>query len=595
MKTKTHSTKLICTIVALLLLIGNAHQIFAQASSDGDSERSGTFAVVRAQGADLLDDANGTTRGSILVGALVIATARSNADDLLFVQSEGDGSGWVAASALLIANSADLPQKTPSFRASGSSDAGTASASAAPDGISTMTANNGASTVSANNVGPNNASQNNASPNDVMGKVNLQNNNLNLRAGPGTNYPVVNSAAPDSGWYILGQNSDGSWVQISAMSANGPSGTFWASASYLSISGALQRVATISEVAPPPVQSQPVQSQPPAPAVASPPAANNAGVFGLTGTVALQDRNGGTIHVYRFATGELTAITQGIDPAISPDGSQIAFTRDGAHGGLFLINADGSNERRIFGEGSFLRSAKWSPDGTKIIFSRANGFDSCRVLNGSVCQPDERIIDSLPPEIQQGVNVERLLQDENVNSEYFYSLARVATDGGDYRDIPGMLKAQAPDWAEGGIVYQSEVGIQVTADRGDARSQVIAFDPNRRYFHDPDWQPNGGRIVFQRKLGGHWQIFTVNSDGAGLNSLTRPLTALVDELPSNASPAWSPDGQHIIYVSNRNSIESAGAWHFWVMDADGGGQRRLPIDVPIEYSYSSEQMVSWGR
>jgi hypothetical protein len=31
------------------------------------------------------------------------------------------------------------------------------------------------------------------------------------------------------------------------------------------------------------------------------------------------------------------------------------------------------------------------------------------------------------------------------------------------------------------------------------------------------------------------------------------------------------------------------------MDADGGNKRPLPIDVPIEYAFSHEQMVGWGR
>jgi len=123
---------------------------------------------------------------------------------------------------------------------------------------------------------------------------------------------------------------------------------------------------------------------------------------------------------------------------------------------------------------------------------------------------------------------------------------------------------------------------------------LVANDALLGYFHDPAWQPGGGRIVFHRKQGSHWQIYIVNPDGSGLAALTRPVTALVDELPSNVSPTWSPDGQHILYLSNRNSIESAGAWHFWVMNADGSEQRMLPIDVVLDYTFSSEQMVSWG-
>nr|HMN27313.1 hypothetical protein [Caldilineaceae bacterium] len=67
-----------------------------------------------------------------------------------------------------------------------------------------------------------------------------------------------------------------------------------------------------------------------------------------------------------------------------------------------------------------------------------------------------------------------------------------------------------------------------------------------------------------------------------------------DQLPSNVAPAWSPDGQHIVFLSNREANHEAGNWRLWVMDADGSNQRPLPIDVPITYNYGLEQMVSWG-
>ena len=40
-----------------------------------------------------------------------------------------------------------------------------------------------------------------------------------------------------------------------------------------------------------------------------------------------------------------------------------------------------------------------------------------------------------------------------------------------------------------------------------------------------------------------------------------------------------PDGQHIVFLSNRT-----GQWKCWVMNPDGSGQRQLPVDVSIEYN-----------
>jgi hypothetical protein len=30
------------------------------------------------------------------------------------------------------------------------------------------------------------------------------------------------------------------------------------------------------------------------------------------------------------------------------------------------------------------------------------------------------------------------------------------------------------------------------------------------------------------------------------------------------------------------------------MDADGGNQRPLPVEITIEYGFAQEQIVSWG-
>ena len=63
------------------------------------------------------------------------------------------------------------------------------------------------------------------------------------------------------------------------------------------------------------------------------------------------------------------------DPQISPDGSQIVYRRNGMDimkdrkmGSLWIINADGSNHRKLTSEDKSERSPRWSPDGQKIAY-----------------------------------------------------------------------------------------------------------------------------------------------------------------------------------------------------------------------------------
>jgi Tol biopolymer transport system component len=69
------------------------------------------------------------------------------------------------------------------------------------------------------------------------------------------------------------------------------------------------------------------------------------------------------------------------DPAYSPDGAQISFDpdvgpREPRVHGLFVAGADGSNAHRLTtglatGQ-AFDTESQWSPDGTRIVFTRAS-------------------------------------------------------------------------------------------------------------------------------------------------------------------------------------------------------------------------------
>jgi len=290
----------------------------------------------------------------------------------------------------------------------------------------------------------------------------------------------------------------------------------------------------------------------------------------LTGKLVFQTSSGGPIMVYELKTGKSRQLTTGLDPAISPDGQTVAFIRDdGGDSGLYLIGVDGGAEHRIFAENK-LRTPAWSPDGARIAFSRVAGQGKCRDVGHGVCLPDAPWLGQFP-------------------LRYFdlRSLSRVDAAGGNFRDIPAEKAAFAPDWGTAGIVYQSKDGIQVTDDGPDAMTRPLL--DNFRY-SDPAWRPDGKALLFVSMEKDHREIFRANADGSGVTPLTHPPGALLTQAVQHVAPAWSPDGKHILFLSNL-----AGDWAFTVMDADGRNQRKLAIDIPITYRYQGEQVVSWGK
>ncbi|WP_326814957.1 cell wall-binding repeat-containing protein [Streptomyces sp. NBC_01763] len=96
--------------------------------------------------------------------------------------------------------------------------------------------------------------------------------------------------------------------------------------------------------------------------------------FVRTGDTCSPPTASSAVWVYDDTTGGFTELTDnGDDPAISPDGTQVAFVReaDGLRR-VFVINVDGTGERQLtFTDGA--ETPAWSPSGTRIAVN--NGTD----------------------------------------------------------------------------------------------------------------------------------------------------------------------------------------------------------------------------
>lgn len=551
-------------------------------------------AVVAIGGVTLWDGTSGLLMGQAPQGALFTATARSSDGEWLYGTLEDGSNGWARIDQLIVFDAQRLRAEdvvimpiTP-----------TPAMADAPAGAGQAQMSDAAGGESADDSGDEMVLRPTPVPGDAaVGRVNLAEGRLNLRAGPGSDYAIIAKGMPGEHFNVVGRNAARQWLQLIVPDVTG--GIAWAAAEYITLDGRVDDLPVSSDTSNAPLyqdgdnttkggQAKPTPQQPEsqgykapadAPVVHAPQAATSS-VTGLSGKLAIQTTWGGDIYIYDLVTGELRLLTGGFDPAISPDGRTVAFTRIGGEHGLYLIDIDGTNERKIFSERARFLAPKWSPDGQYIVFERGD-----ELLNCTRTPLDD-------PDPAGACLVDR----EPENSEEIQEkLARVDVNGENYQDIPVLPRAHAPDWNSAGIVYHSPAGIQKTKDNPSAQTELVFFNIRKQYELDPDWQPNGGRIIFQRRENDHWEIYSVAPDGSNLTALTFPTFTLVEKLPSNVAPAWSPDGQHIVYLSNRQPNQSAGEWRVWVMDANGSNQRPLDIDLSFTYTFVAEQMLDWGR
>jgi dipeptidyl aminopeptidase/acylaminoacyl peptidase len=291
---------------------------------------------------------------------------------------------------------------------------------------------------------------------------------------------------------------------------------------------------------------------------------------GLTGRLAFQVSSGGDIYTINADGSGLRRLTDGLDPAWSPDGAQIAFSRWRSPWGIYLIQPDGSGEQRAV-DGDLLKEPAWSSDGSRMAFSVNYGPGGGG--GGEVCFFGYCFT---PPPISVG------------------QIWIANLDSGQFLSLPLNDKApHSPAWdpARDRIVY--------AGDRGLAWIELGEGMPTGRFPEEgssawdgsPSFSPDGSRIAFMGRVHNRWEIFVMNAEGSGRARLTQAAPDL-DQPPNNVAPTWSPDGKNIAFLSNRD-----GVWRIYVMNADGTGQRPMFGDqldrLGIRYEWASERVISW--
>jgi Tol biopolymer transport system component len=104
----------------------------------------------------------------------------------------------------------------------------------------------------------------------------------------------------------------------------------------------------------------------------------------------------------------------------------------------------------------------------------------------------------------------------------------------------------------------------VAADGSDA---VKVTDPGANW--NGRWNSDGSKMVYSGDqfndvsghtvYAGHTELYTAAADGSGVRQLT-------DDRADDSQPAWSPDGERLVFTSNRGDSR-----HLWIVNADGSG------------------------
>ena len=138
----------------------------------------------------------------------------------------------------------------------------------------------------------------------------------------------------------------------------------------------------------------------------------------------------------------------------------------------------------------------------------------------------------------------------------------------------GAAHATPTAAANGRVAFTSVTGIGVmNADGGGNWGIDFVVGDN-----SPAWSPDGTRVAFVTSRDGDYDVYTAAPDGSDLRNVTRSYAY-------DSEPAWSPDGKKIAFISFR--AEGTG---IYVMNADGTDQHLLARDIgyPSSPSWSPD-------
>lgn len=270
----------------------------------------------------------------------------------------------------------------------------------------------------------------------------------------------------------------------------------------------------------------------------------------------------------------MSALVDDSDPAWSPDGHRIAFTRadeqEPNQFAIWVAAADGTGAVQLTDPprdpdtGSWHDfEPSWSPDGSELVFTRTQ-FSS---------------------------------EGEDVPAE----LRIVPSTGGTARLLTAKegVRASHPDWSPAGdvIAYRHEVNGEfgdiasihtVPATGGDGTAMTPLVDNAQDA--QPAWSPDGTRIAYIADWGFEYPSaprprLVVRDITAGTeNVLVRSVPATEGVLETSPDdPDWSPDGQQIAYTWASEWVVS----DIRAVPAAGG----TPVDVAA--GPTAERQPSW--
>ncbi len=281
--------------------------------------------------------------------------------------------------------------------------------------------------------------------------------------------------------------------------------------------------------------------------------AGSATVPGGNGLIVFSSNRDGNEEIYKITptgTNPVRLTNNAVpdfDPAVSPDGTKVAFTRTVAasNNEIFTMNIDGTGLTQLTTTGAGAtgddRDPAWSPSGASIAFRSSRDGDneiwSMTAAGGSLTNLTNTGLndsDFNPDWSPDGTKI--AFQRFNTNNEVFV----MNSNGSGQNNLSNNAANDGrPSWSPDNtqIAFDSnrdgDAEIFSMTAAGGSQTQLTT---NTATDQNPSWSPNGAAIAFNTNLGAgaDQEIHRIPSGGGAT-------TALTNNTATDINPSWQTD------------------------------------------------------
>jgi Tol biopolymer transport system component len=267
-------------------------------------------------------------------------------------------------------------------------------------------------------------------------------------------------------------------------------------------------------------------------------------------------------------------------PAWSPDGSQIAFHRlTKGGGGIYVVPSQGGPEKKLYStHAAFGRTMAiaWSPDGKHIAFADApfsGGHYALNLLSVDTLEVkqiehNDRCVDEGGPTFSHDG---KYLAYACFPTGAGFAIAMVTSAGTGVqilKEFPGYINGLAWTGDNKRLLFTQ---LQNGAEHGVLSELSVKDGSVRDLPFGQDWggplsiSARGDRVAFAVSSGGNDNIWR-----ADLSHPQDPPIESISSTRGQFGPQYSPDGSRIVFGSNRT-----GPNEIWLSDAGGGNLVQL--------------------